>query len=121
MPKLSSCVIEFYEKSNGRIPAEEFIDSLTNQEQVYIHKSFDRLQTYGRELGRPYIAYLRDNIFEIRVKTNNKQLRFLCFFYSQQLIIVTHGFPKKENKVSDNEIDKAIECRKDYMAKHAEK
>jgi len=120
MLKQSKWIIEFYEKSNGRVPTQKFLDSLTNQDFVHIERVFDRLREFGHKLERPYFDYLRDDIYEIRVKTENKQLRFLCFFYGHQLIIVTHGFVKKADKVPDFQIDKAVEYRKDYLKKHVE-
>ncbi len=120
MPNQSRWVIDFYEKANGRIPAREFLESLTDQEHVYVEKSFDRLQKYGRKLGRPYFAYLRDDIYELRVRTRNRQLRFLCFFNGKQVIIITHAIIKKGEKVPDSEIDKAIDYRSDYIRRHAE-
>jgi hypothetical protein len=56
--------IEFYEKSNGRCPTRAFLDSLSRQEVVRINRAFDRLAKYGQDLGRPHVAYLRDNIWE---------------------------------------------------------
>ncbi len=120
MPSKPKWNIIFYEKPNGRIPTKIFLDSLTNQEYIYVEHEFDRLREFGHELGRPYFGYLRDDIYELRVKTKNKQLRFLCFFYGDQLIVVTHGFVKKSDKVQDNQIKKAIEYRKNFLKKQAE-
>ncbi len=73
--------VEFYERSTGRCPTREFLDELTARERVCAVRAFDRLETYGRELRRPHVDYLRDDIWELRVNTPDSGLRFLYFFF----------------------------------------
>lgn len=109
--------IQYYEKPNNRCPVIDFFDSRTKTEMVYIDNAVDRLEEYGDKLDRPYIGYLRDKIWELRIKIRNKQYRILFFFFEGNKIIFTHGFPKKTRKVPDSEIDKAIEYREDFISK----
>jgi phage-related protein len=108
-------IVEFYRKANGRCPTEEFLDSLENEEKVFIRRAIWRLAEYGYELKRPHAAPLRDHILELRKRTHKGNIRLLYFFFDGEKFIITHGFKKKSNKVPSNEIDKAIEYRKDYL------
>ncbi len=108
-------VVEFYKKVNGRCPTAEFLDSLSNEEKVFIKRSLQRLEEYGTDLKRPYVAPLRDHIWELRKKTHQGNIRLLYFFFDGNKFIITHGFKKKSDEVPDIEIDKAIECRKEYL------
>lgn len=111
--------IEFYEKVNGRCPVKEFIDKLSPRaDQPYIALAFDRLAQYGNKLDRPHVAYLRDDIYELRVKTRNGQFRFFYFYFNGQKIVITHGYQKKTSKIADPEIDKASDYRRDYFERH---
>ena len=58
-------------------------------------------------------------IWEFRTLYHGMQYRLLAFWdktnSTDTLVISTHGFVKKQSKVSDNEIDKAESQRKKYF------
>ncbi len=112
--------IEFYKKSsNNRCLVSEFLDELSKgskQDLVFVRKAMDRLAEYGYELDRPHVAPLRDGIYELRPK----HYRFFYFFFDGDKIVITHGYPKKSSAVDQNQIEKAIEYRKDYYESHKE-
>lgn len=108
-------IVEFYKRANGRCPTADFLDSLSNKEKVFIRRSLQRLEEYGTELGRPYVAPLREHIWELRKETHQSNIRLLYFFFDGYKFIITHGFKKKSDKVPDAEIDRAIEYQKDYL------
>jgi len=108
-------IVEFYKKANGRCPTAEFLDSLSNEEKVFIKRSLQRLEEYGITLERPTAAPLRDHIWELRKKTHQGNIRLLYFFFDGKKFIITHGFKKKSSKVPDSEIQKAIDFKEDYL------
>ena len=111
--------IIFYEKPNGRCPVKEFLDDLSPKADLpFINRKLELLAKNGPALRRPHIAYLRGDIWELRVKTRSGQFRFFHFYFDGQTIVITHGYHKKTNKVADSEIDRAIEYRKDYLTSH---
>lgn len=112
--------IEFYERRNGRCPTREFIDGLTARERVFVVRAFNRLETHGRELRRPHVDYLRDDIWELRVITPDSGLRFLYFFFDRHSIVVTHAIKKKTDRIPTRDIDKAIHSRSDYLERKTE-
>jgi len=110
--------IIFYEKPNGRCPAMEFLDGLSPKNDLpFIDRIFRWLGEFGPELKRPYVAFLRDDIWELRVKTKSGQYRFFHFYMDDRRIVITNGYHKKAGRVADSEIDKAIEYRNDYLAR----
>ena len=62
---------------------------------------------------------LSDDIWEFRTLYQGLQYRMLAFWdktdNSNTLVISTHGFIKKQSKVPDNEILKAVTQRKKYF------
>ena len=62
---------------------------------------------------------IRDEIWEFRVRHGNIQIRLLAFWDKRDnrntLILVTHGFIKKSEKVPGLEIDRAIKIRSRYF------
>ena len=62
---------------------------------------------------------LQDDIWEFRTKYVGLQIRLLAFWDKtdghETLVIATHGFIKKVDKVPKNEIERAITIRKRYF------
>lgn len=62
---------------------------------------------------------LESEIWEFRAKYNRLQIRLLAFWDKGQetetLVIATHGFIKKTDKVPKKEIEKAIDIRTRYF------
>ena len=68
----------------------------------------ERLEELGHELRRPEADFLRDGIYELRVRFQSVNYRMLYFFHGQAIAIVSHGLTK-EDRVPDKEIELAIE------------
>ncbi len=107
--------IEFYEKENGEIPVEDFLQSLDKKMRAKIAGLMGILQKYGNQLREPYSKHLEDGIFELRGKVGSDITRVLYFFYYGGKIIFTNGFVKKSQKTPASEILKAKVYRKDYL------
>ena len=62
---------------------------------------------------------LNEDIWEFRTLYQGLQYRLLAFWDKRDktntLVVSTHGFIKKRNKVPDNEIQKAIQQRIKYL------
>jgi phage-related protein len=62
---------------------------------------------------------LQTDIWELRTKFAGLQIRLLAFWdkadNKKTLVIATHGFIKKVDKVPANEIDRAIRLREKYF------
>ena len=106
--------VEYYEKSDGTYPAEEFILSQDIKMQTKLFRLLELLELKGNELREPYSKSLADGIFEIRAIQGNNITRVLYFFVVDKKIILTNGFVKKTQKTPENEIVLAKKYRKDY-------
>lgn len=106
--------VEYYEKSDGTYPAEEFILSQDIKMQTKLFRLLELLELKGNELREPYSKSLSDGIFEICAIQGNNIMRVLYFFVVDKKIILTNGFVKKTQKTPENEIVLAKKYRKDY-------
>ena len=106
--------VEYYEKSDGTYPAEEFILSQDIKMQTKLFRLLELLELKGNELREPYSKSLSDGIFEIRAIQGNNITRVLYFFVVDKKIILTNGFVKKTQKTPDSEITLAKKYRADY-------
>jgi phage-related protein len=65
---------------------------------------------------------LKSEIWEFRTKYAGLQIRLLAFWdkndKKKTLVIATHGFVKKVDKVPANEIDRAVRLREKYFERN---
>lgn len=96
--------------------ANEFIAKLDTKAVKKIFYNIDLAeQTNDPRLFKK----LRDEIWEFRIRHGNNQIRLLAFWDKTDnittLVVATHGFIKKVDKVPDNEIVRAKNIRKKYF------
>jgi phage-related protein len=56
-----------------------------------------------------------NGLYEIRIRHSSNAFRIFCFFDEGNLIIIGHGFSKKTQKTPQQEINKALNHKKDYF------
>lgn len=105
----------FYRTVNGKCPVEEFLDSLPGkvaQKIVWVLKLLEDLEV----VPAVYFSKMSgtDDIWECRIKQGSNIYRIFAFWKGNE-IILTHGFIKKTQKTSQNEIEKAENYKKDYL------
>ena len=107
--------IIFYKTETGKCPVDDFLDTLSVADKEDVIEKIEYLKIVGNEIRRPYGAPLRDKIYELRVPLMNLITRTLYFFCYEDYIVLTHSFIKKTDKVPENEINKAIRYKKDFL------
>lgn len=117
---MTEFTVEFYEKENGEIPVEEFLDSLDVKMRAKLIMILKVLQEKGNQLREPYSKHLEDGIFEVRGKVGTDISRVLYFFYYGGKIIMTNGFVKKTQKTPPEQINLAKRYRQDYIERFGE-
>lgn len=108
----------YYKTKTGLSPVEEFIDSRSLNNQLKIAPIIEYLEEKGVNLPRPYADYLRDGIYELRVKLSGEETRTLYFFCFETYIVLTHCFIKTTKKVPESEVNKAIKYRNDFLNRY---
>lgn len=95
---MNKFIVIAYEKENGEIPVEDFINDLDIKTRAKIYGLLGILQEKGNALREPYSKHLDDSIFELRCKFGSNITRVLYFFYHDGKIILTNGFVKKQKR-----------------------
>jgi phage-related protein len=103
-----------FEKENGEVPVEDFINSLDIKMSAKIYRVLEMVSENGPELRKPYSEHLDDGIFELRAKFGSNITRVLYFFFTGRRVVVTNGFIKKTQKTPKSVIDKAKAYRNEY-------
>ncbi|MGC9329690.1 MAG: type II toxin-antitoxin system RelE/ParE family toxin [Candidatus Hinthialibacter sp.] len=103
MPKMI-----FYQEEDGAVPALEWFDGLPAKALDKCTVKLERLEELGHALRRPEADYLRDGIYELRIRFQSVNYRILYFFFEKTAVVISHGLTK-EKRVLPREIDKAVE------------
>jgi len=96
--------------------AEEFIAQLDSKTAKKIFYNID----LAEQTNDPkFFKKLQYDIWEFRTKFAGLQIRLLAFWdksdNKETLVIATHGFIKKVDKVPKNEIERAVKLREKYF------
>ena len=102
--------------------ANEFIAKLDSKS---VRKIFYKID-FAEQTNDPKIfKKLQNDIWEFRTKFAGLQIRLLAFWdmtdNKETLVIATHGFIKKVDKVPAKEIDRAIRLRDKYFEEKQKK
>lgn len=96
--------------------AKDFILSMDKKTQTKIFYVVDKASFIN---DPKLFKKLQDEIWEFRVKYKTLHIRLLAFWDKRDgmntLVISTHGFIKKTDKIPKSEIDKAINDMKRYF------
>ena len=100
---------------SGRLPAEEFIKSLSLKTRLKFFTLMKLLEDYGRRPPMPHAKYLSDGIFELRFHGNEGPIRIFYFFHGTEEAVFTNGFIKKAQKTPRTEFETARKRKEQYL------
>jgi len=98
--------VVFYAEDDGSSPLLTWLDQQQSKVQDKCLVKIERLAELGHELRRPEADFLRDGIYELRVRYRRVNYRML-YFFNERMAVISHGLTK-EGVVPDGEIDLAI-------------
>ena len=108
-------IIKFYRTSSNKCPTEEFLNELSEKVIIKVLAVFKLVEELEVIPVKFFKKLSGTKLYEVRVEWQSNIYRFPCFFYKDDLIILTHGFHKKKSKTPAKEIEKAEAYRQDYM------
>src|SRR5947209_15872090 len=88
--------VVFFREDDGAVPVLEWLDGLPEAAQDKCRIKLERLRELGHELRRPEADYLRDGIYELRVRLSRINYRLLYFFHGRTAAVVSHGIVKEQ-------------------------
>jgi phage-related protein len=112
--------IEFYRTSTGRCPVEEFLDWLPDrhaQKVASVLRLIERLEIVPQQYLKKLVG--TDDLWEVRVQIGGNSYRMLGFFGRPQVLVLTGGFAKKQEKIPVREIELAHQRRIEYFERRS--
>ncbi|WLR51888.1 type II toxin-antitoxin system RelE/ParE family toxin [Bacillus tianshenii] len=68
-----------YEKENGEIPVQTFLNSLPAKQASKVVRDLELLESFGPRWGEPQVKYISDGIYELRTKQGSNIFRTFFF------------------------------------------
>ena len=94
--------VSFYTNGNTE-PVRDWLKTLCGADKKMIGEDIKTVQ-YGWPLGMPLVGHIEGDIWEVRIKLDNRIARVL-FCIEQSNMVLLHGFIKKTQKTPISEID----------------
>jgi phage-related protein len=110
--------IVFYQAQPGDSPVLDWLKEINASNPKAYDKcraAIARLALLGHELRRPEADYLRDDIYELRIRSGSVNYRLLYFFHGRTVSVVAHGLTK-EAAVPAASINQAIARKAAFTA-----
>ena len=108
----------YYKTTKGDSLVEDYINSRSVNNRLKFATIIEYLEEVGINIERPLADYLKDGIYELRVKLSGDETRTLYFFCFETYIILTHTFIKRTDKVPESEIKKAKKYKEDFLNRY---
>lgn len=97
--------VRFFRTESGAEPVREWLRDLPAPDKKAIGEDIKTVQ-FGWPLGMPLVDHLDGDIWEVRIRLDRRIARVL-FASEDGLMILLHGFIKKDQKTPKPELDLA--------------
>jgi phage-related protein len=102
LPRLTA---RFVRKSTGSEPVRDWLRGLPSVEKREIGADIKTVQ-FGWPMGMPVVDHIEGDIWEVRTRLSTRIARVL-FALEGDVMVLLHGFIKKERKTPKAELDLA--------------
>ena len=102
--------IEYAVRTNGSMPAKDFIESLDESDQRKIAVLFRRMGEHGFVPNSQQFKPVEGEIFEFK----KHQVRVFCFRKENRWLL-TNGYKKKKDRLDQNEIVRAVRIMNEHL------
>ena len=96
--------VVFYEDEEGNRPAEEFIiNGLDEKTRGKVYSMLRYLGRFWREIRRPYVDYIENELYELRVQFGRNRVRVIYAYMFDDYIVLLHSFMKRTRKITEED------------------
>jgi phage-related protein len=95
--------VRFYRTESGRAPVLDWLRDLDKDDRRAIGLDLMRVQ-FGWPIGRPLVGSLKDGLWEVRSSLPSRRIARLILCFHDQMLVVLHGFIKKTQQISADDM-----------------
>jgi phage-related protein len=101
----------FYRSDSGREPVREWLKSLDLEDRKVIGEDIKDVE-FSWPIGMPLVRSLGNDLWEVRSSLPRGRIVRIIFCIEQGNMVLLHGFAKKTQKTSKQDIDLALRRKK---------
>ena len=101
--KLPRLTVRFFRESTGSEPVRDWLKRLPVEEKREIGSDIKTVQ-FGWPIGMPVVDHIDGDIWEVRTRLSTRIARVL-FVLEGNVMVLLHGFIKKERKTPKADLD----------------
>jgi len=111
MPKIIS--VHFFKTETGNEPVKEWLYTLDKADRKIVGIDIQTVE-FGFPIGMPLVKKVdtKHKLWEVRSKLASNKISRVIFTIHKDCMILLHGFIKKDQKITDKDMDISIERRK---------
>lgn len=102
----------FFRTAEGVEPVREWLKSMPKGDRRRIGVDIKTVE-YGWPIGMPTCRPLGQGLWEVRTKLRDREVRVM-FFFEGELMILTHGFVKKERQTAPRDMRLARDRKRQW-------
>ena len=95
--------VRFYMSDSGALPVRDWLQKLPSEDRKNIGKDI-RTVEFGWPLGMPIVKKIGADLWEVRSNLLNNRTARIIFTVEEHLMILLHGFIKKSDKITKNDL-----------------
>ena len=107
---------QFYQTTLGNEPVREWLKQLELSERKAIGIDIKTVE-YGWPIGMPTCRSMGKGLYEVRSNLPNGKIARVLFCIYQEKMILLHGFIKKTQKTPAQDLDLALERKRNLEAR----
>jgi len=112
IPKMISA--QFFQNDNGKEPVRDWLLSLSPADKKTIGEDIKTVE-FGWPLGKPHVGTIGDGLYEVCSNVSDKRIARVLFMIYRNLMILLHGFIKKDQKIPKNDLRLAKNRMKKFL------
>ena len=101
--KLPRLTVRFFRESTGSEPVRDWLKRLPVEEKREIGSDIKTVQ-FGWPIGMPVVDHIDGDVWEVRTRLSTRIVRVL-FVLEGNVMVLLHGFIKKERKTPKADLD----------------
>jgi phage-related protein len=107
--------IDYYLTPSGRNPVNEFIRSLSNDDQGRFVEVFLGIQEHGLEYGMVTFRHLDGKLWEIKFSAKGGKYRIAYVVVEKERMVWLHAFKKKTKKTPKDDLELALKRMREVL------
>lgn len=110
---MSRYKVAYYQTTRGEEPVFEFVKKQDKATRAKINRFVELLESNGPDLGMPFARYLKEGLYELRIRGKNEVRIFYVARLANNVIMLVHAFNKRSQKLPQHELALARKRQKE--------